>query len=167
MRNCLFWHLRVAGRRSLRGAARRPAGPRPRHTATQVESAPELQAASESYGEYVVAETEDLADATERFTGAVISGDVERAKRLYAPTRVHWERIYTDGMDRERGQLDAGLFFVCFQRDPGRQFVPMQRRMAENDALNEYISHTSSAVFACPPGAREGGYVGEWLFDGP
>lgn len=71
---------------------------------------------------------------------------------------------YTDGMDRERGQLDAGLFFVCFQRDPGRQFVPMQRRMAENDALNEYISHTGSAVFALPPGAREGGYVGEGLF---
>ncbi|QIN79156.1 deferrochelatase/peroxidase EfeB [Rubrobacter marinus] len=73
---------------------------------------------------------------------------------------------YTDGIDRERGQLDAGLFFVCFQRDPGRQFVPMQRRMAENDALNEYISHTGSAVFALPPGAREGGYVGEGLFAG-
>ena len=72
---------------------------------------------------------------------------------------------YTDGMDRERGQLDAGLFFVCFQRDPRRQFVPMQRRMAENDTLNEYISHTGSAVFALPPGAREGGYVGEGLFD--
>ena len=71
---------------------------------------------------------------------------------------------YTDGIDRERGQLDAGLFFVSFQRDPGRQFVPMQRRMAENDALNEYISHTGSAVFAIPPGAREGGYVGEGLF---
>lgn len=42
----------------------------------------------------------------------------------------------------------------------------MQRRMAENDALNEYISHTGSAVFACPPGAGEGGYVGEGLFDG-
>ena len=73
---------------------------------------------------------------------------------------------YTDGMDRDRGQLDAGLFFVCFQRDPRRQFVPMQRRMAENDALNEYISHTGSAIFACPPGAREGGYVGEGLFEG-
>ena len=71
---------------------------------------------------------------------------------------------FTDGMDN-RGQLDAGLFFVCFQRDPRRQFVPMQRRMAENDALNEYISHTGNAVFACPPGAKKGGYVGEGLFD--
>ena len=31
------------------------------------------------------------------------------------------------------------------------------------DALNEYIRHTGSAVFACPPGVREGGFVGETL----
>ena len=72
---------------------------------------------------------------------------------------------FTDGVDQTRGQLDAGLFFVAFQRDPTEQFVPLQRRLAENDALNEYILHTGSAVFTCPPGAREGGYVGETLFD--
>ena len=71
---------------------------------------------------------------------------------------------FTDGMD-SRGQLDAGLFFVCFQRDPRKQFVPLQRRLGTNDLLNEYISHTGSAVFALPPGAREGGSVGEGLFD--
>ena len=73
---------------------------------------------------------------------------------------------FTDGMDPERGQLDAGLFFICFQRDPRSQFVPLQRRLGENDLLNEYIQHTGSALFACPPGAREGGYVGETLFEG-
>jgi deferrochelatase/peroxidase EfeB len=72
---------------------------------------------------------------------------------------------FTDGMDSKRGQLDAGLFFISFQRDPQKQFVPLQRRLAENDALNEYISHTGSALFACPPGAREDGYVGETLFE--
>jgi len=72
---------------------------------------------------------------------------------------------FTDGMDSKRGQLDAGLFFISFQRNPQTQFVPLQRRLAENDALNEYISHTSSALFACPPGAREDGYVGETLFE--
>jgi deferrochelatase/peroxidase EfeB len=71
---------------------------------------------------------------------------------------------FTDGMDPERGQLDAGLFFIAFQRDPERQFVPLQRRLAQNDLLSEYIQHVGSAVFACPPGAREGGYVGETLF---
>jgi deferrochelatase/peroxidase EfeB len=72
---------------------------------------------------------------------------------------------FTDGMDQKRGQLDAGLFFIAFQRDPRKQFVPLQRRLAENDALNEYVSHTGSALFACPPGTKEGGYLGETLFD--
>jgi deferrochelatase/peroxidase EfeB len=72
---------------------------------------------------------------------------------------------FTDGFDAERGQLDAGLFFISFQRDPHKQFVPLQRRLAANDRLNEYIRHTASALFACPPGAKEGGYVGEGLFD--
>ena len=74
---------------------------------------------------------------------------------------------FTDGFDAEHGQLDAGLFFISFQRDPHKQFVPLQERLAANDRLNEYIRHTSSALFACPPGAREGGYVGETLFASP
>lgn len=72
---------------------------------------------------------------------------------------------FTDGFDAERGQLDAGLFFISFQRDPHKQFVPLQRRLAANDRLNEYIRHTASALFACPPGARKGGFVGEGLFE--
>jgi deferrochelatase/peroxidase EfeB len=70
---------------------------------------------------------------------------------------------FTDGMDARTGQLDAGLFFICLQRDPHEQFVPIQRRLGSNDALNEYVKHTGSALFAVPPGARRGGYVGEGL----
>src|SRR5918997_82280 len=73
---------------------------------------------------------------------------------------------FTDGFDAERGQLDAGLFFISFQRDAHKQFVPLQERLAANDRLNEYIRHTASALFACPPGATEGGFVGEHLFAG-
>ena len=72
---------------------------------------------------------------------------------------------FTDGMDPERGQLDAGLFFICFQRDPLKQFVSLQRRLGEIDLLNEYILHTGSALFACPGGASQGSYVGEGLFE--
>jgi deferrochelatase/peroxidase EfeB len=71
---------------------------------------------------------------------------------------------YTDGIDPVTGQLDAGLFFICFQRDPQRQFVPIQRRLGSNDALNEYIKHVGSAVFAVPRGAEKGGFVGDSLF---
>jgi hypothetical protein len=70
---------------------------------------------------------------------------------------------YTDGIDAMTRELDAGLFFVCFQRDPHAQFAALQRRLGVSDALNEYIQHTSSAVFAVPPGARSGGYVGEGM----
>ena len=70
---------------------------------------------------------------------------------------------YTDGIDPVTGQLDAGLFFICFQRDPHTQFAELQRRLGSRDALNEYIRHTSSAVFAVPPGANHGGYIGEGL----
>jgi deferrochelatase/peroxidase EfeB len=70
---------------------------------------------------------------------------------------------FTDGSDGV-GHLDAGLFFIAFVRDPGQQFVPMQRALAEKDVLNEYIEHNGSALFACPPGVREGGYWGDALF---
>jgi len=65
-------------------------------------------------------------------------------------------------MDAQLGQLDAGLFFISYQNDPAA-FVAVQRRLAGTDALDEYIKHTSSALFACPPGTSEGGYVGETL----
>lgn len=91
--------------------------------------------------------------------------------RLAAPSQNKNERIlrrgysFTDGFDQVRGQLDAGLFFICFQRDPRKQFVPIQTRLGANDNLNEYIQHKSSAVFAVPPGARRrGDWVGSGLF---
>ena len=64
---------------------------------------------------------------------------------------------FVDGSDG-LGRLDAGLFFMAFQRDPASGFVQVQRRL-RTDAMNEYIRHTSSAVFACPPGVRG---AGDW-----
>jgi deferrochelatase/peroxidase EfeB len=65
----------------------------------------------------------------------------------------------TDGL----GRLDAGLFFMAYQRDPRTQFVTIQRALRD-DVMNEYIQHVGSGLFACPPGVREGGYLGETLF---
>jgi deferrochelatase/peroxidase EfeB len=97
-------------------------------------------------------------DAHVRLASAEVNDGVRILRRGYS---------FTDGMDSNLGQLDAGLFFIAFQRDPGRQFVALQRRLGRDDALNEYIKHTSSAVFAAPPGVtRPGGYVGEALFAG-
>jgi deferrochelatase/peroxidase EfeB len=70
---------------------------------------------------------------------------------------------FTDGSDGQ-GHLDAGLFFLAFMRDIHRQFVPMQRALARSDDMNEYIEHTGSAVFACPPGLGAGDDWGTQLF---
>ncbi|MFF5978662.1 iron uptake transporter deferrochelatase/peroxidase subunit [Streptomyces olindensis] len=60
---------------------------------------------------------------------------------------------FTDGTDG-LGRLDAGLFFLAYQRDVRTGFVPIQRNLA-TDALNEYIQHVGSAHFAIPPGVRD------------
>ena len=71
---------------------------------------------------------------------------------------------FTDGVVPATGQLDAGLFFVAYQRDPRAQFVPLQQRLAAGDALNEYVQHVGSALFAVPPGvAGPGHWIGETL----
>jgi deferrochelatase/peroxidase EfeB len=72
---------------------------------------------------------------------------------------------YTDGIDPVTGELDAGLFFVCFQRDPERQFAALQRKLGSVDALREYIQHTASGLFAVPRGIRPGEYVGKTLLE--
>ena len=72
---------------------------------------------------------------------------------------------FVDGSDG-LGRLDAGLFFIAYQRDPESGFVKVQRNL-RLDAMNEYIRHTSSAVFACPPGLRDDDdWWGRTLFDG-
>jgi deferrochelatase/peroxidase EfeB len=73
---------------------------------------------------------------------------------------------YTDGIDPDTGLLDAGLFFIAYQKDPRRQFVPIQTRLGRQDNLNEYIRHTGSALFAVPPGlSAAGDWWGKALFD--
>jgi deferrochelatase/peroxidase EfeB len=68
---------------------------------------------------------------------------------------------FTDGTDGF-GHLDAGLFFIAFVRDPRTSFVPMQMKLSRSDALNEYITHTGTALFACPAGLREGDSSAYW-----
>ncbi len=70
---------------------------------------------------------------------------------------------FTDGSDG-LGHLDAGLFFIGFMRDAHKQFVPMQKALAAKDVMMEYIEHTGSALFACPPGLGPDEDWGKQLF---
>lgn len=66
---------------------------------------------------------------------------------------------------RQALEYDAGLLFLGYQRDPRTAFLPINSRLAINDALNQFITHTASAIFALPPGASgPGHWVGETLF---
>jgi deferrochelatase/peroxidase EfeB len=89
--------------------------------------------------------------------------------RVAAPATNGGERIlrrgfnFADGVDPVTGELDAGLFFICFQRDPRRQFVRIQTRLSEQDSMGRYLVHTSSGLFACPRGPVPGGSWGDAL----
>ncbi|MFC7259009.1 iron uptake transporter deferrochelatase/peroxidase subunit [Streptomyces lutosisoli] len=72
---------------------------------------------------------------------------------------------FHDGIDTD-GAPDAGLLFVCWQADPLRGFVPVQRKLDRGDALSTFIRHESSGLFAVPGGAAEGEYVGQRLLEG-
>jgi deferrochelatase/peroxidase EfeB len=95
-------------------------------------------------------------DAHVGLAAPVSNGGVRILRRGYS---------FTDGFDPELGQLDAGLFFIAFQRDAHKQFAAIQTQLRP-DALNEYIKHVSSGLFAVPPGVRRpGDYVGRALFE--
>lgn len=70
---------------------------------------------------------------------------------------------FTDGSDA-LGRLDAGLFFIAYVRNPDTHYIPMQTKLSGQDGLMEYLQHRGSALFAVPPGVREGGFVGDALF---
>ncbi|MFF9141841.1 iron uptake transporter deferrochelatase/peroxidase subunit [Streptomyces albogriseolus] len=72
---------------------------------------------------------------------------------------------YHDGIDAD-GTPDAGLLFVCWQADPLRGFVPVQRKLDRGDALTPFVRHEASGLFAVPGGAAEGEYVGQALLEG-
>ncbi|WP_217163083.1 iron uptake transporter deferrochelatase/peroxidase subunit [Streptomyces sp. AC512_CC834] len=72
---------------------------------------------------------------------------------------------YHDGFDAD-GVPDAGLLFICWQADPLRGFVPVQRKLDRGDALSQFIRHEASGLFAVPGGAAEGEYVGQPLLEG-
>ena len=76
-------------------------------------------------------------------------------------------RPYTYDDPPEGGEIsNTGLLFTAYMADPVRTYIPVQQRLAEQDALNTWTIPIGSAVFAIPPGAPAGGYVGQGLFEG-
>ena len=81
------------------------------------ELADQVAAATTGYVGYVKDQTEQLLTGTQEFVDAYKAGDDDRARALYAPTRVHWERIepvaesfgdLDPKMDLREADLEAG-----------------------------------------------------------
>ncbi|QSI49755.1 Dyp-type peroxidase [Thermobispora bispora] len=69
---------------------------------------------------------------------------------------------YDEGITAD-GRSDAGLLFAAYQASIERQFIPIQRRLAEADLLNQWTTPIGSAAFAIPPGCGPDGWIGETL----
>jgi deferrochelatase/peroxidase EfeB len=99
-----------------------------------------------------------------RLGAAAMNGGAQIFRRPYS---------YNDGVRftaerwppwRQGMMYDAGLFFVCYQRDPREGFIKIYENMAKLDALNQFTTHTGGGIFACPGGIGEGEFVGQRLF---
>ncbi|MFJ7157495.1 iron uptake transporter deferrochelatase/peroxidase subunit [Streptomyces sp. NPDC101118] len=71
---------------------------------------------------------------------------------------------YHDGIGAD-GAPDAGLLFICWQADPLRGFVPVQRKLDRGDALSAFVRHEASGLYAVPGGPKPGEYVGQRLLE--
>jgi dye decolorizing peroxidase len=69
---------------------------------------------------------------------------------------------YDEGIKAD-GTSNVGLLFAAYMANIERQYLPVQKRLADLDLLNTWTTPIGSAVFAIPPGCQPGGYIGEGL----
>ena len=79
---------------------------------------------------------------------------------------------YNDGVDftaerwppwRQGMEYDAGLLFICYQRDPRSGFIRIYEKMSKFDMMNQFVTHVGGGLFACPGGVGEGEFIGQQL----
>ena len=100
-----------------------------------------------------------------RLAAAVNNDGAEIFRRPYS---------YNDGANftaerwppwRQEMEYDAGLFFLCYQRDPRTGFIKLFDKMSKFDMMNQFVTHTGGGLFACPGGMAQGQFIGQRLFD--
>jgi deferrochelatase/peroxidase EfeB len=65
---------------------------------------------------------------------------------------------------RQGMEFDAGLIFMCYQRDPRAGFIKIFEKMSRFDMMNQFVTNTGGGHFACPAGAAKGEFIGQNLF---
>jgi len=66
---------------------------------------------------------------------------------------------------RQGMEFDAGLVFMCYQRDPRSGFIKIFEKMSRFDMMNQFVTNTGGGHFAIPGGAAEGEFIGQRLFE--
>jgi iron uptake system component EfeO len=84
-----------------------------------------VEQANRSYQAYVKDQTEQLVAKTTTFVELYKSGKDEEARALYAPARVHWERIET--VAESFGDLDPRMDIREADLEPGQEFTGWHR----------------------------------------
>jgi len=110
-------------------------------------------------GNYVIPENSHMRLAT-----AATNDGAQILRRAYS---------YNDGVNmvaerwppwRQGMEYDAGLLFMCYQRDPRTGFIKIFDKMSKFDLMNQFTTHVGGGLFACAGGTRDGEYIGQRLF---
>lgn len=100
-----------------------------------------------------------------RLAAAANNAGVKMLRRSYS---------YNDGVNfiaerwppwHQGMEYDAGLIFVCFQRDPRRGFIAINDKLSRFDMMNQFVTVVGGGIFACPGGVTKGRYIGQALFE--
>ena len=82
-------------------------------------------AADAAYAGYVRDQVDQLLTRTEEFTERYVAGDDDAARALYAPARVHWERVET--VAESFGDLDPRMDLREADLEPGQAWTGWHR----------------------------------------
>jgi deferrochelatase/peroxidase EfeB len=66
---------------------------------------------------------------------------------------------------RQGMEFDAGLIFICHQRDLANGFIKIFQKMSRFDMMNQFVTNVGGGHFAIPRGAAKGEYIGQRLFE--
>ena len=84
-----------------------------------------IEQANRAYQAYVKDQTEQLVTRTEEFVGLYKAGQDDQARALYAPARMHWERIET--VAESFGDLDPRMDIREADLELGQEFTGWHR----------------------------------------